>query len=441
MFEGKPRELFARFAIPQMIGLLFNSVYTIVDGVFIGNRLGREAMAAAAVAVPLIEILISVAIAVAAGAGVLIAARLGSGKGDEARRLFNTAVWMMGAAGLGVVLLGNLCLEPLALLLGTAPEVLPQAMAYLWYIVTFAPFQLFSFLLGGMARNDGRPKLAMTAMIAGAASNIVLDYVFMYPLNLGIRGAALATALGPIFSVLILLPHFLLRRGTLYFQAVRPRLAEGRSILVCGAPSFLMEFSIGIVTFLYNVAVSRHGYGELGLAAYLIIGYLMLILLTLFLGMAEGLQPVFSRFMATGEEKRNLAMRRFSTKVFLGVGVISCLLIFLGSRWFFLLFAPEDPELTAFAASRSIPYFCGFFLTGFNILMISFLQATRQTGRAMVLSLLRSVILPPALLLLLPALLGREGVWVCQSAADALTALFAICFLAFPARSCYSKLG
>lgn len=441
MFEGKPRELFARFAIPQMIGLLFNSVYTIVDGVFIGNRLGREAMAAAAVAVPLIEILISVAIAVAAGAGVLIAARLGSGKGDEARRLFNTAAWMMGAAGLGVALLGNLCLEPLALLLGAAPEVLPQAMAYLWYIVTFAPFQLFSFLLGGMARNDGRPKLAMTAMIAGAASNIVLDYVFMYPLNLGIRGAALATALGPIFSVLILLPHFLLRRGTLYFQAVRPRLAEGRSILVCGAPSFLMEFSIGIVTFLYNVAVSRHGYGELGLAAYLIIGYLMLILLTLFLGMAEGLQPVFSRFMATGEEKQNLAMRRFSTKVFLGVGVISCLLIFLGSRWFFLLFAPEDPELTAFAASRSIPYFCGFFLTGFNILMISFLQATRQTGRAMVLSLLRSVILPPALLLLLPALLGREGVWVCQSAADALTALFAICFLAFPARSCYSKLG
>ena len=201
-----------------------------------------------------------------------------------------------------------------------------------------------------------------------------------------------------------------------------------------------MEFSIGIVTFLYNVAVSHHGYGELGLAAYLMIGYLMLILLTLFLGMAEGLQPVFSRFMATGEGERNRAMGRFSAKVFLGVGMVSCLLIFLGSQWFFLLFAPEDPELTAFAASRSIPYFCGFFLTGFNILMISFLQATRQTGKAMVLSLLRSVILPPALLLLLPVFLGREAVWVCQSAADALTALFAICSLAFPGWACYSKL-
>ena len=96
MYEGKPRTLFFRFAVPQMTGLLFNSVYTIVDGVFIGHRLGREAMAAAAVAVPLIEILISVAIAAGAGAGVLIAARLGAGDGAGARRLFNTAAWMLG---------------------------------------------------------------------------------------------------------------------------------------------------------------------------------------------------------------------------------------------------------------------------------------------------------------------------------------------------------
>lgn len=444
MFEGKSRTLFFRFAVPQMIGLLFNSVYTIVDGVFIGHRLGREAMAAAAVAVPLIEILISVAIAAGSGAGVLIAARLGAGDREGARRLFNTAAGMLAAAGVLVALLGNLFLAPLARLLGASPEILEPACGYLWFIVTFSPFQLFSFLLGGMARNDGRPRLAMTAMILGAGSNILLDYVFMYPLNLGIRGAAMATALGPIFSVLILLPHFLGRRGELYFAPCPLRrrwLSDAGGILVCGVPSFVMEFSIGIVTFLYNFAIARWGYGELGLAAYLVIGYLMLIILTLFLGMAEGLQPVFSRFMATGERERGLAMRRFSTGAFLGVGLVSCLLVFTCSRWFFLAFAPEDPELIAFAVDRVVPYFCGFFLTGFNILMISFWQATQETGRALAVSLLRSVILPPALLLILPPLLGREALWVCQSAADALTALFAICFLAFPARSCYSKLG
>lgn len=435
MYEGRPRTLFFRFAVPQMIGLLFNSVYTIVDGVFIGHRLGREAMAAAAVAVPLIEILISVAIAAGAGAGVLIAARLGAGDKTGARRLFSTAAWLLGAAGLLVCLLGNLFLEPLARLLGASEEVLASACAYLWFIVTFAPFQLFSFLLGGMARNDGRPRLAMTAMIAGAGSNILLDYLFMYPLNLGIRGAALATALGPIFSVLILLPHFLGRRGELYFVPCRPRRLEAGSILACGLPSFMMEFSIGIVTFLYNFAITRHGYGELGLAAYLVIGYLMLIILTLFLGMAEGLQPVFSHFMASGEEGRNRAMRRFAAGVFLGVGLVSCALIFLGSRWFYLLFAPEDPELISFAVGRSVPYFCGFFLTGFNILMISFWQATQQTGRALAFSLARSVVLPPALILLLPALLDREALWICQSAADAVTALFVIFALVSSGRS------
>lgn len=443
MYEGKPRALFLRFAVPQMIGLLFNSVYTIVDGVFIGHRLGRGAMAAAAVAVPLIEILISVAIAAGSGAGVLIAARLGARDGGGARRLFNTAAWLLAITGILVCLLGNLFLYPLAQLLGAPPQVLEPACAYLRFIVTFSPFQLLSFLLGGMARNDGRPKLAMAAMILGAGSNILLDYLFMYPLNMGICGAALATALGPIFSVLILLPHFLGRKGALYFVPCpilsRRWLRDAGSILVCGVPSFVMEFSIGIVTFLYNLAIARSGYGELGLAVYLLIGYLMLIILTLFLGMAEGLQPVFSRFMATGQLARGLAMRRFAAAVFLGTGAVSCLLVFTCSQWFYLAFAPEDPALIAFAVSKSTPYFCGFFLTGFNILMISFLQATQKTGPALSISLLRSVVLPPALLLTLPPLLGREALWVCQSAADTVTAALVVFLLAFFEKSWYNR--
>ena len=97
MYEGKIHALFLKFAVPQMIGLLFNSVYVIVDGVFIGNRLGREAMAAAAVAVPLVEVLVSMALAVASGAGVIIATRLCGGEKDKARKIFQTAVWMLGA--------------------------------------------------------------------------------------------------------------------------------------------------------------------------------------------------------------------------------------------------------------------------------------------------------------------------------------------------------
>lgn len=422
MYEGRPHKLFFRYAIPQMIGLLFNSVYTIVDGVFIGNRLGREAMAAVAVAVPLIEILISLALAAASGAGVLIAACLELREQDKARQIFNTAAWTLGATGAFIILAGNLFLAPLAELLGATPDILEQSTTYLRYIVTFAPFQLFSFLLGGMVRNDGRPRLAMAAMIAGALSNVALDYVFMYPLNLGIGGAALATALGPIFSVLILLPHFLRRRGALYFVKCRPALRDVQMILLRGFPSFIMEFSIGMVTFLYNFAITRYGYGEMGLAAYLLIGYLMLILLTLFLGMAEGLQPVFSHFMAANQPEKNRALRRFSSGAFLCTGIVGFGLILLFSRPFFTFFTPEDLDLVRFSAGRVPLYFWGFPLAGFNILMISFWQSTQQTGKALVISLLRTILLLPVFLVVLPLLLGREAVWICHSVAEMVTA-------------------
>lgn len=426
MYEGKTHTLFFRYAVPQMVGLLFNSIYTIVDGIFIGNRLGRDAMAAAAVSVPLIEILISLALAAASGAAVMIATRLGQRKITEARKIFNTAIWMIGSTGLLIALTGNLFLRPLAQLLGATPDILSEAAVYLWHIVTFAPFQLFSFLLGSMVRNDGRPKLAMTAMILGAISNIVLDYVFMYPMNMGIAGAAMATALGPIFSVLILLPHFLLKKGSLYFIRCSLQSEDMKQILFYGFPSFIMEFTIGMVTFIYNFAIRYFGFGEIGLAAYLVIGYLMLILLTIFLGMAEGLQPVFSYFMAIGAEKKNRDMRQFATRIFLGAGIVSYGLIVLFSGNFFSIFSPNDLELVAFAQSKSMVYFCGFFLAGFNILMISFWQSTANTKKALMISLSRSLFCPSILMIVLPLILGQEAIWICQSSSEAVTACIAI---------------
>ena len=309
--------------------------------------------------------------------------------------------------------------------MGSTPQIHEEATEYIRYIVSFSPFLIFSFLLSGLVRNDGSPKLAMFALAFGSVSNIVLDYVLMCPLNMGIGGAALATAVGPVFSVLILFPHFLLKKGNLYFAVPKLRILTVRHIFTLGFPSFIMEFSIGIITFIYNIAIVEYGYGEIGLAAYLLIGYLMLIVLTLFLGMAEGLQPVFSYFTGSGEEARCHDMRRFATKVFLAVGILCYLLIVLFSRQFFSIFSPEDRELITFTADKSLWYFCGFFLAGFNILMISFWQSTRYTAKALTVSLSRSVICLPILVLILPRTLGGNAVWLCHSLSEAVTACLA----------------
>ena len=129
MFEGKTHRLFARYAIPQMIGLVFNSVYIIVDGVFIGNRLGRDAMAAAAVSVPFIEIIIALSMAVASGAGIMISSQLGRREKDKAVQTFNTAVLCSACISVLIIVLGNLFLHPLAQLLGATPKIYDEAEA------------------------------------------------------------------------------------------------------------------------------------------------------------------------------------------------------------------------------------------------------------------------------------------------------------------------
>ncbi len=429
MYQGKTHALFAKYAIPQMIGLLFNSVYTIVDGIFIGHRLGTDSMAAAAVSVPLIEILIALAMLVASGAGVLVSGHLGRNEKEKAAQVFHIAVICACGMGILIMIFGNILIEPLAKLLGSTPQIHDQAIEYMQYIITCCPFLILSFLFSSLVRNDGRPKLAMIALAVGSVSNIVLDYVFMYPLHMGIGGAALATAVGPIFSVLILLPHFLSKRGDLYFARTAVSLRRVRKIYALGFPSFIMEFTIGIITFIYNFAIVRHNFGEIGLAAYLVIGYLMLIILTLFLGMAEGLQPVFSYFTGTGEVARNRAMRSFAAKVFLLTGIVCYLLIVFFSRYFFSIFNPNDPELIDFMCNKSLPYFCGFFLAGYNILMISFWQSTRRAEKALIVSLSRSVLWPPVMIAVLPLIFGSDVIWLCHSISEVLTACTAFILL------------
>lgn len=429
MYEGKSRTLFAKYAIPQMIGLVFNSVYMIVDGVFIGNVLGRDSMAAAAVAVPLIEILIAISMAVASGAGIIISGQLARNEKEKALQVFDTALICAGVISVLIAVFGNIFIDPLAELLGSTPQIHGEATEYIHYIVTFSPFLVFSFLLSGLVRNDGSPKLAMFALAFGSVSNIVLDYVFMCPLNMGIGGAALATAIGPVFSVVIMLPHFLMKKGNLFFAVPKLQLPTVRNIFVLGFPSFIMEFTIGIITFIYNIAIVKHGYGEIGLAAYLLIGYLMLIILTLFLGMAEGLQPVFSYFTGADEMERCNDMRRFATKVFLAIGIVCYIVIVLFSEQFYSIFNPEDTELIAFTADKSLWYFCGFFLAGYNILMISFWQSTRCTAKALTVSLSRSVICLPLLVLILPRIFGGSIIWLCHSLGETITAFVALIML------------
>ena len=428
MYQEKPLKLFVKYAVPQMIGLLLNSVYLIVDGMFIGNRLGRDAMAAAAVSVPVVEILIALSLSISVGASVIISTSFGSGDNDRANRAFNLSLVIAGMAAVFVAVLGNVFLGRLATLLGSTSDIQGEAETYLWYLVTGSPFLIFSFAFSSYARADNRPGLAMIALAVGSLSNIALDYVFLYPLNMGIGGAALATALGPIFSVAILLPHFIRGKGLLRFSmaGLSPGLAW--SILYLGAPAFVMEFSIGIVTLFYNIAINLNGFGEIGLAAYLTIGYIALIILTLFLGIAQGVQPLISYFHGLGDHVR---ARELTTFLFRASGLLGVLLyagVILFSRGFIAVFTPSDVELIDFTRDKATVYFCGFVFAGVNIVAITFFQSIQKTGQAFVLALFRSAVFVPLFLFGFPLVWGGEAIWVVMSVAELVTFAASVVF-------------
>ncbi len=422
----KTSTLFGKYVIPQMIGLIFNSIYFIVDGIFIGQRLGTGALAAVGVAVPVVEIMIALSMLVAVGTGVVISTKMGQGDVRNARDVFNISILFTVFFSVAIMALGLVFSAPLAKALGAGEAILEDTTTYIRYFLLFCPFLIFSFALSTYVRNDGKPGLAMWSLAIGSVSNIVLDWVFMYPLNMGIAGAALATGLGPVFSVIILMPHFLRKQGNLYFQKPKTSAKILGKIGLFGLPAFIAEFSMGFVALLYNLAIVKNGLGDAGLASYLVIGYAALIGITAFLGAAQGIQPAVSYFKGANMPERIHSLFRATVWFGILLAIAMYVALFFGGTHFYSIFILDNPALLAFTVDASRLYFLHLPFAAFNILLVSFLQSMKHVGGAMAVSLSRSTVPLLVALLVLPMLLGQNGLWLSIVFAEILTVLLGV---------------
>lgn len=368
----------------------------------------------------MVEVLLALSMLVSVGAGVIISNCNGRGEHKEARRVFNIAVRLLAAMSAAVALGGLVFLEPLVRMLGATPDIMHLVTEYLSYFFRFSPAFVFSYALAAWLRNDGQPRLAMTSQIIGAFSNVFLDWLFMGPFQLGIAGAAIATGLGPVFSILIMLPHFLKSKGNLYFEKVRIDLDVIGNVFKKGIPSFTMEFALGLTTLCVNVAIGFH-MGSLHFAAYGIIGYIALMVLSVFLGMAAGSQPLISFYHGAGELRKAKQILTMSLKLAVWIGILSYMLLFLFPEIPVGVFADNDRELVRTATLAARWYFPALFVSGLNILLSSYTQSVGHWKESMVISLSRSLILLVPLLIILPAFLGGIGIWLSAPTAEILT--------------------
>lgn len=310
---------FAQYVSCNVLGMIGLSCYILADTFFVSKAMGSLGLAALNFAIPLYSLINATGLMLGVGGATqytLVRSKEGI---RHANAIFTNLVLTALSIGLLIFLLGLFAAPTLATWLGANGNALSMTTSYLRILMRFAPAFLLNQTTLAFVRNDGSPHIAMAAMLTGSFANVILDYVFMFPMKMGISGAAIATGFSPIFSLFVLSIHFFRKQHTLKLVRCRILFRQiGRSMTL-GLSSWITEVASGAVLLVFNLIILRIT-GNLGVAAYGIIANIALVAVAIFTGIAQGIQPLVSRFYSTGEEKG--AQCRQSSGAVSGSGIL-----------------------------------------------------------------------------------------------------------------------
>lgn len=410
-------KLFLRFSIPTAIGMLVNSLYVVADGIFISRGIGSVGLAAVNIGYPIINLTAALSLMFGAGGATLIS--LYSTDQSFKNRTFtytillNLLIYILVAGA--VILFPNFIMRSF----GATDELLPMVKEYMFPCVLASFFLMLSLSLNAIVRNDNAPRKAMNSLFIGAITNIVLDYIFIFPLRMGIEGGAYATAIGQILSALYLCTHFIHSsfRFDFSFRSIQWRLM-GR-ICSLGFSSFVLEFAVMVITVLLNLALVRME-GQTGLAAYGIISYAFVILRMFFTGLAQGVQPLVSLNYGQKQYGVVLELFRYAHKFCFFATVLALILTYFFAQDVVEVFT-EEQSLIPYSAKGLFLYTIAIVFVGANFMNISYLQAMDKAALANSIALCRGIVFMIFGLMVLPTYFGVNGIWLTLPFADVMT--------------------
>ena len=420
---------FIHYVSLSLFSMLGLSLYILADTFFVANGVGQDGLTALNLVIPVYNVLNGLGLMLGMGGATLYAISKGERESAKSRQIFTSTLIIGFVSGIIFTIVGLLFIDPLLQLLGATGDIIPLANDYFGIILFFSVFFVVNNIVVCFVRNDGNPQLAMTGMLVGSLANIVLDYLFIYPLEMGIKGAALATATSPIISLLILAFHKRFPKRQLAFSGVNWKMNSFLPTLSIGFPSFITEFSSGLVIFMFNIVIMQLA-GNVGVAAYGIIANISLVCVAIFTGIGQGLQPVVS--INFGAKKHTNIIRLmvygFTTALFLGILFYGIGLVYADTiiQWFN---SENDIVLSAITKKGIVLYFISFLFMGLNIVSIAFFSAVAKPKQSFILSLLRGLILIVPLLIILSSLFDLTGVWLTLPFTEGLTLLLTIYFI------------
>lgn len=438
-YQPVGRLLFS-FAIPSIVGCLINSVYNIVDQIFIGQGVGYLGNAATTVAFPIVTILMAFATLIGSGGGAYAAIKMGEQNEKEAQGTLNNLMILCVLVGIGSAAIGLLFLEPILRLFGATEAILPYAKDYTSIILLGAPFSVISIGLSSMARADGSPRLSMYGVLIGAVLNTMLDPLYIFVFHWGVKGAAIATVTSQILSCVILMVYFIKPNktaGHMHFEKHYLTHMDGNimgKIFTFGISSGITSGVACLMQVIMNNSLVYYGNqssvgGEIALSAMGIVMKIAMILGSVAIGIGIGSQPILGFNM--GAQHYHRVRRTYITAA--GAATISITLCWGFCQLFphlvLSLFGSGNPEFMSFAVKCLKINLFGIFCAGFQIVSTNYFQATGQPLKASILSMLRQLLLLIPLLLVLPVFFGLDGVLFATPCADIGSALIVACFI------------
>ena len=411
---------FFKYVSQNIFGLLGTSCYILADTYFIAQAAGTDGVTLLNLCLPIYNLIFAFGSMIGLGAATRYAILRAQGDA-RAQRYFSNAIFSVCILAVPFMLVGIFRPDGLLRLMGGDADIVALGMNYARIFLMFTPFFMCNYVVASFVRNDGAPSLAMVATLSGSLFNVVFDYIFIFPMGLGLPGAALATAISPILSIAVCSAHFIKKSNTITFVRKAPSVRLLAQSCQLGISGFVGELSSGVTTTVFNFLLLRLA-GNVAVAAYGVVANFALVATAIFNGVAQGAQPLVSQCYGKNEMAGARKLLLLGCGTALGLAALLYGVVFGYTDALTALFNSENSALmAAFAHSGMRIYFVGYFFAGCNIVAAGYLGAVNRPAEASITSLCRGMVAIVVCSLVLSALFGMNGVWAAFPVSEAIT--------------------
>lgn len=415
------------YIFPAVGSLFVTYLYNVMDGIFVGQGIGSAALGAVNIGVPFITFAVAIVSMFPMGGATIIAIRMGRDDKDGANNAFMTALTLTVLTAVILTVVGTVFSQQIVDLSGArklGEEMRRMSTDYLFYYSAFSLPMLMSNCLSVFVRNDGSPTPSFVGMCTGAVSNIFLDWLFIFPLQMGVIGAAVASGLGQIVSLLVLLSHFIRKHGNLRIRRFTIQPVLIRKICKRGAPEAVTQLTTPVTALCYNLVLAGL-VGDIGVSTYSVLSFIYSLANAVLSGVAQGLQPLWGNSYGKQDTKEINDYFRFGMTINLMLSVLVSAVLILFDEPAIRIFS-QDMELIN-AASKALPFFAlSFIPMALNLVYTSLLYSTKRTKQSDIIAICRGIVIKAIAIFCIPIIFGSNTIWAAPLVAEMITFAIAV---------------